>query len=67
MNVKSKQALLRLGKVVAAGVVASLAAWVVGPNAADVVGTQNAVLLGAVLVPILSAVEKFLSGPTVKV
>lgn len=67
MNNKGKQALVRLGKIVAAGAVAAVAAWVVGPNAADVVGAQNAVLFGAILTPILSAVEKFLSGPTEKV
>lgn len=65
-NVKV-QALLRLAKVSAALVVAAIAAWVVSPDAANVVGTQYAVVFGAVLTPILSAIEKILTGPTAKV
>lgn len=67
MSVKVKQALLRLGKVLGASVVAALAAWVVSPDVANIVGTQYAVILGLVATPLLSALEKFFSGPTVKV
>lgn len=69
MNTPSKreQAILRLLKVAAAGAVAVVVGWLAGPNVADVVGTQNAVLVAAVLTPLFSALEKFLSGPTEKV
>lgn len=64
---KRKQALLRFVKIAVAAAVAAAIGWLAGPNVADVVGTQNAVLVAAVLTPLLSALEKFLNGPTVKV
>lgn len=67
MPSKTQQALVRFGKVVAAGAVASALGWLAGPNVADIVGTQYAVLTAAVLTPVLSALEKYLTGPTVKV
>lgn len=67
-------ALSRFVKVVIAGVVAAAIAFVASPDFANVVSTQYAVILAAVLTPILSALEKYLSqngatpaAPTAKV
>ena len=66
-TLKLKQAGLRLLKVVGAAVMAGLIAFLSGPDVANVFGDQMALLLVAVLTPVLSAVEKYLTGPTVKV
>jgi hypothetical protein len=67
MNNARAQAFVRLFKIIGAVVVAALAAFVVSPDAANIVGTQYAVIFGAVLTPILSALEKYFTGPTAPV
>jgi hypothetical protein len=55
---KLNLALRRLAKVAAAGLVAAVIGWLSGPDVADLVGEQGAVIIAAVLVPILSGLEK---------
>ena len=58
MSEKLNLAGRRFLKVVAAGAVAAAIGWLSGPDVADLVGQQGAVILAAILVPILSGLEK---------
>lgn len=58
MSSKLNLAARRFAKVLAAGAVAAAIGWLSGPDVADLVGQQGSVILAAVLVPILSGLEK---------
>lgn len=54
------KALKRFAKVAAVAVLSAAVAWISGPDAIAVFGTENMVIFGAILIPVLSALEKAL-------